>query len=75
MKILIIGGGGREHAMAWKLRQSASVEKIWCAPGNGGIARDAECVPLNAGNVTAAADLAIQLGVDFDDRGAGIAAG
>ncbi|MGA9483590.1 MAG: phosphoribosylamine--glycine ligase [Candidatus Acidiferrales bacterium] len=65
MKILIIGGGGREHAMAWKLRQSALVEKIWCAPGNGGVARDAECVPLDAGNVTAAADLAARLGVDL----------
>jgi phosphoribosylamine---glycine ligase len=65
MKILIIGGGGREHAIAWKLRQSASVEKIWCAPGNGGIARDAECVPLRAGDVKAAADLATELGADL----------
>jgi phosphoribosylamine---glycine ligase len=65
MKILIIGAGGREHAMAWKLGQSALVNKIWCAPGNGGIARDAECVPLDVGNVTAAADLAARLGVDL----------
>ncbi len=65
MKILIIGGGGREHAIAWKLRQSARVEKIWCAPGNGGISRDAECVALNAGDVEAAADLAMKLGVDL----------
>ncbi len=65
MKILIIGGGGREHAMAWKLRQSASVGKIWCAPGNAGIAREAECVPLDAGNVTTAADLAAQVGADL----------
>jgi phosphoribosylamine---glycine ligase len=65
LKILIIGGGGREHAMAWKLRQSARVEKIWCAPGNGGIAREAECVPLDAGNVAAAAALAERLGVDL----------
>jgi phosphoribosylamine--glycine ligase len=65
MKILIIGGGGREHAIAWKLRQSASVEKIWCAPGNGGISRDAECVPLDVGDVEAAADLAVQLGADL----------
>jgi phosphoribosylamine---glycine ligase len=65
MKILIIGGGGREHAIAWKLRQSARVEKIWCAPGNGGISRDAECVPLNLGDVTAAASLAMKLGADL----------
>ena len=65
MKILIIGGGGREHAIAWKSRQSARVEKIWCAPGNGGISRDAECVPLNVGDVQAAADLAVKLGADL----------
>jgi phosphoribosylamine--glycine ligase len=65
MNIVIIGGGGREHAMAWKLRQSALVNKIWCAPGNGGIARDAECLPLDVGNVTAAADLAARLGADL----------
>jgi phosphoribosylamine---glycine ligase len=51
MKILVIGGGGREHALVWKLRQSAGVEKIWCAPGNGGIAEDAECVAMEAGDV------------------------
>ena len=62
---MIIGGGGREHAIAWKLRQSANVEKIWCAPGNGGISRDAECVPLNVGDVKAAADLAMKLGADL----------
>ena len=65
MNILIIGGGGREHAIAWKLRQSVRVEKIWCAPGNGGISRDAECVPLNVGDVQAAADLAVKLGADL----------
>src|SRR6201984_2991498 len=65
MKILIIGGGGREHAVAWKLRQSPLVTKIWCAPGNGGIASDAECVPLDVANVAAAADLAARLGADI----------
>jgi phosphoribosylamine--glycine ligase len=65
MKILILGSGGREHVLAWKCRQSAEVEKIWCAPGNGGISRDAECVALNLGDVTATADLAEKLGVDL----------
>jgi len=51
MKILVIGGGGREHALVWKLRQSLLVRKIWCAPGNGGIASDAECVAVDAGDV------------------------
>lgn len=50
-KILVIGGGGREHALVWKLKQSPRVEKIWCAPGNGGIAADAECVAIDAGDV------------------------
>src|SRR6202142_359195 len=65
MKILIIGSGGREHALVWKLRQSESVEKIWCAPGNGGISQDAECFPLDLHNVKAAADLAAKLGADL----------
>src|SRR5437667_1828242 len=51
MNILVIGGGGREHALVWKLKQSPRLEKIWCAPGNGGIARDAECVTIDAGDV------------------------
>jgi phosphoribosylamine--glycine ligase len=65
MKILIIGSGGREHAIAWKCRQSAAVEKIWCAPGNGGISLDGECVPLKLSDVSAAADLAERLGAEL----------
>ena len=65
MKILVIGGGGREHALAWRLRRSASVQKVWCAPGNGGIALDAECVPANPGNPSELADLAARLGADL----------
>ena len=48
MKVLIVGSGGREHAIAWKVAQSPKVEKIYCAPGNGGIAEYAECVPIGA---------------------------
>ena len=53
MKVLVIGGGGREHSLVWKLRESPRVEKIWCAPGNGGIAAEAECVAIDAGDVPA----------------------
>ncbi|MBO4324647.1 MAG: phosphoribosylamine--glycine ligase, partial [Lachnospiraceae bacterium] len=46
MKVLIVGGGGREHAIAWKVSQSKRVDKIYAAPGNAGIAEIAECVPI-----------------------------
>ena len=65
MKILVIGGGGREHAIVWKLARNASAEKVWCAPGNDGIAQDVECLPLDVKNVKAAADLAARLGADL----------
>jgi len=53
MKILVLGGGGREHALVWKLKQSPRVEKIWCAPGNGGMAAEAECLAIDAGDTSA----------------------
>ena len=65
MKLLVIGSGGREHALVWKLKQSRLVDKIWCAPGNGGISRDAECIPLDVSDVKAAADLAEKLQADL----------
>lgn len=61
MKILVIGGGGREHALVWKLKQSARVEKIWCAPGNGGIAGEAECYLVDAGDIAGLVALAERL--------------
>jgi phosphoribosylamine---glycine ligase len=65
MKILVIGGGGREHALVWKLRQSARVAKIWCAPGNGGIAAEAECVAIDPGDVAALVALAERIQPDL----------
>ena len=65
MKILVIGGGGREHALVWKLKQSARVEKIWCAPGNGGIAAEAECLAVDPADVPALVALAERLRPDL----------
>jgi phosphoribosylamine--glycine ligase len=65
MKILVIGGGGREHALVWKLKQSPRVEKIWCAPGNGGVAEHAECVAVDAGDVAALVALAEKIAPDL----------
>ena len=47
MNILLIGSGGREHALAWKMASSPLLTKLWCAPGNAGIAQEAECVALD----------------------------
>ena len=60
MKILIVGSGGREHTLVWKLKRSKKVEKIFCAPGNGGISRDAKCVNIKANNIKSLADFAIR---------------
>jgi phosphoribosylamine--glycine ligase len=65
MKILVLGGGGREHALVWKLKESPRVEKVWCAPGNGGIAADADCVPIDAGDVGAIVALAKKIRPDL----------
>lgn len=48
MKVLVVGGGGREHTIVWKLSQSPEISKLYCAPGNGGISKLAECVPIKA---------------------------
>jgi phosphoribosylamine--glycine ligase len=65
MKVLVIGGGGREHALVWKLKESNGVERIWCAPGNGGIAGEAECVAADGGDVPGLVALANELQPDL----------
>ena len=65
MKILVIGSGGREHALIWKLAQSPLVSKLQCAPGNAGTAQQAENVPLAAEDVMGLADYAQQTGIDL----------
>jgi phosphoribosylamine--glycine ligase len=65
MKILLLGGGGREHALAWKIAASPLTTKLWCAPGNAGIAKEAECVPVDLTDHAAVIALAKRLGADF----------
>jgi len=65
MRILVIGSGGREHALVWKLRQSSSVEQIFCAPGNGGTAQLAENVSIGAGELGSLARFAKQNRIDL----------
>ena len=65
MKILVVGGGGREHAIVWKLAQSEKADKIYCAPGNAGIAEIAECVPIAATDIVKLADFAEQEKIDL----------
>src|SRR5215813_12267902 len=65
MKILVIGGGGREHALVWKLREGPRVEKIWCAPGNGGIADEANCLPVDPGDAQSLVAIAEKLRPDL----------
>ncbi len=61
MKVLIVGSGGREHAIAWSVSQSKRADKIYCAPGNGGIAGIAECVNISAMEFEKLADFAQEM--------------
>lgn len=64
-KVLVVGGGGREHAICWKLAQSPKIEKLYCAPGNAGIASVAECVPVSAEDVEGICAFAKEKAVDM----------
>jgi phosphoribosylamine---glycine ligase len=65
MKVLVIGSGGREHALVWKLRQSPRVTKLYCAPGNGGIADEAECLPADVKSLDSLVAVAMQVQPDL----------
>ncbi len=65
MKILVVGGGGREHAIVKKLKESKAVTELFCAPGNGGIAKEARCVPIPATDLQALTDFAVKESMDY----------
>ena len=65
MKILVVGGGGREHAIIKKLKENPAVEVIYALPGNGGIARDAVCVDISATDIAGIVRFAVENAVDY----------
>ncbi|MBP1153870.1 MULTISPECIES: phosphoribosylamine--glycine ligase [unclassified Paenibacillus] len=65
MRILVVGGGGREHAICWALKKSPKVQELYCAPGNGGIAGVAECVPIQVNQFEEIAQFAIDRSIDL----------
>ena len=65
MKALVVGSGGREHALVWKLRQSEGVQQVYCVPGNAGIAMEASCIPGDIASSSELVALAETLGADF----------
>ena len=65
MKVLVVGGGGREHAICWKLAQSPKVTELFCAPGNAGIAQTAKCVNIKATDVDGMVRWAKDNAMDF----------
>lgn len=65
MKILVVGSGGREHALVWKIAQSEKVEKIYCAPGNAGISEIAETVQIKSEDLNSLLNFAIEKKIDL----------
>jgi phosphoribosylamine--glycine ligase len=65
MKVIVVGGGGREHALAWKIAASPLVDEVIAAPGNAGVAQTARCVPLSAEDVEGQVELALQERADL----------
>ena len=67
-KVLVIGSGGREHTIVWKLSSSPKISKIFCAPGNAGISHQAQCIPIHAEDMPGLANFAEKESIDFTGR-------
>jgi phosphoribosylamine--glycine ligase len=65
MKVLVVGGGGREHALVWKIAQSPRVSEVFCAPGNAGIAELAQCVDIGTSDFERLVSFAKEVGIDL----------
>src|ERR1700674_3313974 len=65
MKVLVLGGGGREHALVWKLKQSPRVTQVFCAPGNAGIAQDATCIPCDLARLNSIVEATVKVAPDL----------
>src|SRR3546814_18309539 len=65
MKILVVGSGGREHALCWAIAASPLCDRLYCAPGNAGIASEAECVPIAADDLDGLVGFAMREAIDF----------
>ena len=65
MRVLVVGSGGREHALTWAIAASPLVDRLYCAPGNAGIAEEAECVPIGASDITGLVDFCRREGIEF----------
>ena len=65
MRVLVVGSGGREHALAWAIAASPLVDRLYCAPGNAGIAEEAECVPIGASDIAGLVDFCRREGIEF----------
>ena len=65
MNVMVVGGGGREHTIVWKIAQSDKVSKIYCAPGNGGISKLAECVDISATDIDSMVAFAKEKEIDL----------
>ena len=74
MKVLVLGSGGREHALVWKLRQSPRISQLYCAPGNGGIADDAELLAADLQSLDSIMSLGARLQPDLTVVGPGTGA-